>query len=59
MLKKTKKVKIIPKTTSPATEVVDTPVLKVEPCTLQFGSEDMNKLVEKLNEVIVTINKCQ
>lgn len=31
---------------------------KLEPCTLVFGHEDMNKLVEYINKIVEKINKC-
>ena len=58
MKKGTKKIKeeVTATTHEPEMSDATTTPLKVELCNVTFPNEDMNKLVEKLNEVINKLN---
>ncbi len=49
------------KTTKKTKKVVEIPVEvikeQISALSLSFGTEDMNKVVEKINEIIASINK--
>ncbi len=42
----------------PATTVTETVVIKqdISPLTASFGQEDLNKLVDKINELVARVN---